>query len=125
MARVIRVRAPSFTRVDARGTLHELMNAGTWKSVLYGRMKRHAIMGNHYHKQTDVLFFLARGRAEVLCVNPRTGRRRRATLNHLEGILLPAWTAHAIRFAASSAFVILKSRRYDQKRPDTFPYPVP
>ena len=124
MAQAIRLRGPSFTRVDARGALHELMNAGTWKSVLYGQMKRQAIMGNHYHRQTDVLFFLVKGRADVRCVNPRTGRRRRATLRPLEGILLPAWTAHAIRFAAPSACLILKSRRYDQQRPDTFPYPV-
>lgn len=124
MARMSRVRSPSFTRVDARGTLHEVVNAGTWKSVLCGRMKRHAVIGNHYHTQTDVFVFLTLGRAEVTCVNPRTGRRRRATLRRLEGILLPAGTAHALRFTAPSAFVMLKSRRYDQKRPDTFSYPV-
>lgn len=120
-----RVLSPSFTRTDARGALHELMNGGAWKSVLFGRMKRRAVMGRHFHKRTVVLFFLTRGRAEVRCVNARTARKRRVTLRAMQGLRLPAWTAHTIRFLAPSEFVMLKSRRYHPARPDTFPYPAP
>lgn len=120
-----RTLSPSFTRVDARGTLHELMNDGAWKSVLYGRMKRHATMGRHFHKRTVVLFFLTEGRAEIRCVDARTARERRITLRAMQGLRLPVWTAHTIRFLAPSAFVMLKSTRYHPARPDTFPYPAP
>ena len=81
-------------------------------------------MGNHYHKRTDVMFFLTGGQAEVVCVDSRTGRRRRATLSRLEGVLLKAGVAHAVRFKAPSSFIMLKSRRYDRRNPDTFSFTV-
>ena len=118
------VRSPSFTRVDARGTLMEVLNTGQWACLLCGRMKAQAVMGNHYHKRTDVFFFLTDGRAEVLSQNLATGERQQHRLAATEGIWLKTNVAHAIRFHEESSFVMLKSLPYDRNDPDTFAHPL-
>ena len=115
---------PSFKRVDERGTFLEALNFGQWENLFCGQMRAQAVMGNHYHKQTDVFFFLTDGRAEVICLRLDTGERSQQTLKAFEGILLKAHVAHAIRFEADSSFVMLKSVRYDSAHPDTFPHRV-
>lgn len=115
---------PSFERLDERGTLLEVLNAGRWECLLCGRMMAQAVMGNHYHKRTDVFFFLTSGRAEVICLHLGTGGRNQLALEAREGIILKANVAHAIRFKEDSSFIMLKSVRYDNADPDTFPYCV-
>lgn len=115
---------PGFRRVDERGTFLEVLNTGRWESLLSGHMKSQAVMGNHYHKRTDVFFFLTSGRAEVTCFRFDTAERTQRTLKADEGIFLKARTAHAIRFEEDSSFVMLKSARYDDAHPDTFPHRV-
>lgn len=112
---------PSFERVDERGTLLEVLNAGRWESVLWGQMKAQAVMGNHYHKRTDVFLFLISGHAEVTSLQLGTGARKAMVLEASEGIMLKANVAHAIHFKADSSFIMLKSVRYDNADPDTFP----
>ena len=120
--RAASVISPSFRRRDRRGILVEMLNDGRWASVLCGRMKAGAVMGNHYHKRTEVFFFLTSGSAEVVCrpVGGATPRSRRCAIRAHEGVWLRAGTAHAIRFTRPSAFVMLKSRRYRPSQPDTY-----
>lgn len=118
------VLRPSFERTDARGTFVELLNGGRWESLVWGEMTPGAVMGNHYHKATEVCFFLTRGRATVVCEDVRSGVRRQVSLKAREGILFKPHEAHAVRYEEPSAFIMLKSRRYDQAHPDTFPHQV-
>lgn len=115
---------PSFERVDERRTLLEILNAGRWECLLCGQMKAQAVMGNHYHKRTDVFFFLTSGHAEVVSLHLATGKLSRQTLGPREGVMLRANVAPAIRFGGGSSFVMAKSLRYDSADPDTFPCPV-
>lgn len=115
------VLRPSFERTDSRGTFVELLNAGRWESLVWGEMTSGAVMGNHYHKETEVCFLLTHGRATVVCEDVRSGVRRQVSLKAREGILFKPHEAHAVRYEEPSAFIMLKSRRYDQANPDTFP----
>jgi len=115
---------PGFKRVDKRGTLLEILNEGQWESVLCGEMKSQAVMGNHYHKHTDVFFFLTNGLAQVTSVDTKTSIREQHLLNRQEGILLKATVAHAILFIEDSSFIMMKSKRYNASQPDTFHFPV-
>ena len=64
---------PSFVRVDKRGVLKELINNPNkkWSVLNYGTMKKGAIIGNHYHKKTEVFFFLTKGKAKVIIEEAR------------------------------------------------------
>ena len=119
-----KILKPLFKRVDHRGIFIEALNQGRWESLIFGQMKKGAVMGNHYHRKTAVFFFLARGGARIQWVHPRTRVRGRRSLKTQEGIFLKPPLAHAIRFTRSSSFIMLKSRQYNPAQPDTYPYTV-
>lgn len=115
---------PSFTREDERGTLRELLNTGEWRSLLQGEMKVGAVMGNHYHKETTVFFFLLSGAASIVTEHTETKARDSFTLSALEGVMLVPDESHAITFTAPSSYLLFKSQAYDPQNPDTYHYPV-
>jgi quercetin dioxygenase-like cupin family protein len=115
---------PTFSRSDTRGVLTEVLNGGHWESLLNGSMNPGAVMGNHYHQQTVVFFYLTSGAATVKTVHVETGVRDEFRLNAEEGVLLHPNESHAIRFDEPSGFIMLKSVQYDPQNPDTFHYPV-
>lgn len=116
---------PTFERKDERGLLREILNAGTWETILTGSMQPGAVMGNHYHKVTDIFFYLATGSARIRTIHTVTGERGDFTLSANQGVLLVTDESHAIEFLEPSDFIMLKSRRYDPAAPDTYAYPVP
>ena len=113
---------PITERIDERGTLIEALNTGRWASLLCGHMKANAIMGNHYHMQTEVFLFLTSGRARVVWASPENGKRGSISLPARRGIHLQPKLAHAICYEEDSSFIILKSRPYSDDDPDTYPY---
>jgi len=116
---------PSFRRTDERGTFLEVLNNGHWESLIYGQMHRGAVIGNHYHRKTEIFFFLTKGSARIDIIHVEQGKRRRLSLQANHGVLLKTFESHAVRFLEESEFIMLKSLRYDPDEPDTFQYPVP
>jgi quercetin dioxygenase-like cupin family protein len=114
----------SFTRTDARGTLTEVLNEGHWESLLTGSMNPGAVMGNHYHRETKVFFYLLRGAANIRTIDVETNARDAFALAAGEGVMLHTGESHAIVFTELSDFIMLKSRRYDPANPDTIHFPV-
>ena len=119
------ILTPGFVRHDARGTFAEVLNDGSWESVIVAEMHPSAVLGHHYHKRTDVFLYLRSGRATVTEVTVASGALRRRALAAGEGVWLHAHVAHAIRFEEESSVLLLKSRRYDAADPDTYEYSVP
>lgn len=115
---------PSFARRDERGDLTEIVNGFPAKTLLTGRMKAGSVMGGHYHKRTRVFFFLESGSAEIRTVHVETGARDAFTLGPDQGVILEPNESHAIRFAAESEWIMLKSEAYDPADPDTYAYEV-
>jgi len=115
---------PTFNRVDERGTFIEALNSGRWECLIYGRMKKHFTMGNHYHKKTEVFFFVTEGKAKIATVHVESGKRDQFTLAENCGVILKTWESHSIRFLEDSGFIMLKSLRFNADDPDTFPLTV-
>lgn len=120
----LKARGPSFARRDARGDFWEIVSGPRWRTIIWGRMRRGATMGNHYHKETEAYFFLVRGKAEILERRVRGQGLRRVVLSGGEGVPLARWWSHRIRYLASSEFLLLKSRVYTSRRPDLYEFPV-
>ncbi len=116
--------SPSFERNDERGLFQEVLNDGHWENLIRGQMNTGAVIGNHYHKETVVFFYLTKGSARVRTVNVNSGAREDFGLQANQGILLKVNESHAIRFEEQSEFIMLKSLRYDPKNPDTYAFPV-
>ncbi|MDA1196506.1 MAG: hypothetical protein O2779_00915 [Nanoarchaeota archaeon] len=100
---------PSFTRKDERGLFQEVLNGGNWKVLLQGHMKPDAIMGNHFHKKTDIFFFLPSGKADVYLEHSDTGEKEECKLVAQEGIHISRLVSHAIKYTAESTFILLKT----------------
>ncbi|MBM3299459.1 MAG: hypothetical protein FJY85_05865, partial [Deltaproteobacteria bacterium] len=92
------VVSPSFERKDERGLFQEVLNAGTWESLIRAQMNAGSVIGNHYHKETVVFFYLTRGSARIRTVNVETGERDDFVLCQSQGVMLRPYESHAISF---------------------------
>lgn len=115
---------PSFTRTDERGTLRELLNSGVWQSILQGEMDAGAVMGNHYHQETEVFFFVISGEVAAITEDIHSKARDSFTLHALEGVILHPNVSHKLTFTQGGQFLLLKSNLYDPQNPDTYHYPI-
>jgi dTDP-4-dehydrorhamnose 3,5-epimerase-like enzyme len=115
---------PTFTRQDERGTLHEILNGGEWRSVVQGEMNVGAVMGNHYHQKTLVFFFLLSGHARVITLDIHSREREQFDLTAMEGVIFPVNVSHSVTFIEHGQYLMLKSLPYDPQNPDTYAYPV-
>lgn len=116
---------PIFEREDKRGTFSELVNTGTWESLVHCRMKTGAVMGNHYHDHTIVLIYLLEGAAEVKTVDVRSGEARETPVKASQGYVFRPEEARVIRYLQESTVLLMKSHRYDPDDPDLIDYDVP
>lgn len=111
---------PSFVRNDQRGLFVEVLNGSRWESLVTGSMNPGAEMGHHYHKLTDVFFYVVQGSVEVKTLDVASGARDQFTLGDSEGVLLHTNESHSIRFLVPTQFIMMKSLRYDPANPDTY-----
>jgi dTDP-4-dehydrorhamnose 3,5-epimerase-like enzyme len=118
------VLKPSFSRTDERGAFHEVLNDGTWQSLITGAMQPGAVLGDHYHKLTRIFFFITKGSVSIKTVHVETGARDEFALGSNEGVFLAVNESHAIKFMEQSEFIMLKSLRYDPDAPDTYHFSV-
>lgn len=117
----------SFTRVDARGTFNEYINSDQgWKAVNGGIMKKGAVLGNHYHKENVVLFFVAAGTVRIVSrdVRKKGKKKQTITLNSNEGALIYPYETHTCTFVEKSSFLLLKANKFSQSKKDLFAEPV-
>ena len=115
---------PTFIRRDKRGDFFEMLNGSNWENLSYGKMKKGAVIGNHYHKKTYVFFFILSGSATVVTLNVKTSAGDSFTLSDNEGIWFEPYVTHAVVFKKESMFLMGKSIAYDKDNPDTYEYMV-
>lgn len=113
-----KVLKPKFERQDKRGELVEIINGKNFKNLSYGDMKKGAVMGNHFHKKTSVSFFLTKGGAQITLKDIKTGKENKLIINQGEGVEIPPYHHHIIKFIKTSSFIMSKSLKYDPK--DTY-----
>ncbi|MBI2028408.1 MAG: WxcM-like domain-containing protein [Candidatus Levybacteria bacterium] len=115
---------PVFVREDHRGLFVEASNGRSWKTITFGKMKKGAVMGNHYHKKTNALFFIIKGKVKIDNIDVKSRQTQALSLRDNEGIIFPPFVSHAIHFQESSFFMLCKSKKYNPKDTDTFDYVV-
>lgn len=102
----------------------EIVNGFESKTAVWGRMRAGAVLGNHFHKQTRVFFFLASGSARVSTIHVETGEKDSFPLDAGQACYFEVNESHSVHFTEDGDFVMLKSRAYDPSNPDTYPHPV-
>ena len=116
-----------FTRLDPRGLFVECISSPqSWKAINAGKMRKNAIMGNHYHKKTTVLFFLLSGTAQVAIKDVRQKNQTKQvfSLTANQGVIFSPYETHAITFTSAGQFILLKNRQFSEKNQDLFSAPL-
>lgn len=121
----VKVIKPTYIREDERGVFNEILNGEEWKNISFGSMKMGAVMGNHYHKEAKIFFFLTRGAARIDLIDIKTKEVQKIDIEKGMGVILDPNFSHAIRFKEPSDFVMGKSIEYIGPESDTYPYQVP
>lgn len=120
-----KILKPTFIRKDKRGFFIEVLNGSSWEEISYGIIKKGACMGNHYHKTTDVFFFVTKGSVKIDFIHVKTKKLSVVHLLKNEGVIFKRNYSHAISFLEDSVFIQAKSKKYDVDYPDTYPFVVP
>ncbi len=113
-----------FERKDDRGVFREYINSDSvWKSINGGFMRKGSVMGNHYHKKCETMFFLVSGSVEILIkdLKKENSKIEKFTLNNNEGIIFEPYETHANVFLEDSEFILLKSEKFDRTNEDIYP----
>jgi dTDP-4-dehydrorhamnose 3,5-epimerase-like enzyme len=116
---------PSFEKVDDKGVFKELINdpSRAWTVANWGIKKKGAVMGNHYHKETEIFFFMVKGEAKVSVVDVNTKSREDTILKEGTGIFFKPYQSQVLTFLSESEFFMLKTK-YDSNSPDTYEYKI-
>lgn len=112
-----------YKRKDHRGIFVEYANGNTgWKSVNGGFMHKGKILGNHYHKKCQALFFIIKGSAVVRAKDVRNKKSniQKIVLRQSQGCTFEPYETHSITFLENSNFLLLKSKKFSEKNKDIF-----
>ncbi len=111
---------PTYIREDERGSFIEIINSQRWENISYGALRKGSVIGNHYHKETIVFFFLLDGDCVVEIKNVKTGRHLRETIQKNQGIILTPYLFHQIIFLKSGNYILAKSKKFDFTNTDIY-----
>lgn len=116
----LKVLESTFIRRDKRGVFVEILNKGIWKNISFGKMKKGAILGDHYHKKTDLFLFIINGRAQIDMVDIKSKKVETMVLKNNQGAFIKRGYFHKVKFLTDSIFIMSKSEKYNPKNPDTY-----
>ena len=120
----MRTANPAFEHRDERGVLREIARGGNWAEVNEYERKAGSVSGNHYHKETEELFYIISGSADVIMVNIGTNEKTEFTAKANDSFSVHPNEAHKLTFKEDTVFITLLSKEYDHDNPDTFKHEV-
>ena len=113
-----KIKQPIYSRSDKRGVFFELISFGKWETLIIGKMKKGAQMGHHYHQKTIVFYYLLSGRVKIITLNLKNNKKCINFLNSHQGYIFRPEEVRIIKYEKNSRFIMLKSKKYNEKQPD-------
>ena len=113
-------RFSPYIRTDARGTFIEIINGDdAWRSINWGKMKKGAVMGNHYHKKNTAFFSILQGEARVE-VWKKGKKKQSYCIRSNQGIFFMPYDIHTVTFLKPSSYLLLKKNKFNESAKDIF-----
>ena len=112
-----------FKKEDSRGTILGLIDEGNWKELNYFSTEPNQIRGNHYHKKTDELFIILKGKLEIkltrVSVNDELeGESELFSIKQGDVFVIPKMVYHVFYIIEKSEWINALSLKMDIKFPD-------
>tara|TARA_B110000902_G_C14199521_1_gene547199 strand:+ start:480 stop:860 length:381 start_codon:yes stop_codon:yes gene_type:complete len=114
-----------FTKEDARGKMIGLVNEGNWKELNFFSTKPNQRRGNHYHKKTDELFIILKGRIKVELNSVSDsgkliGDTKSIIITKGDVFIIPKMIFHSFDIIEESNWINGLSLKMNNKAPDIF-----
>ena len=114
-----------YTKEDARGKMTGLVNEGNWKELNFFSTKPNQIRGNHYHKKTDELFIILKGRIKVELNSVSDsgkliGVTKSIIITKGDVFIIPKMIFHSFDIIEESNWINGLSLKMNNKAPDIF-----
>ena len=114
-----------FTKEDARGKMIGLVNEGNWKELNFFSTKPNQKRGNHYHKKTDELFIILKGRIKVELNSVSDsgkliGDTKSIIITQGDVFIIPKMIFHSFDIIEESNWINGLSLKMNNKAPDIF-----
>jgi len=112
-----------FKKEDSRGTILGLIDEGNWKELNYFSTEPNQIRGNHYHKKTDELFIILKGKLEIkltrVSINDQLeGESELFSIKQGDVFVIPKMVYHVFNIVEKSEWINALSLKMDIKFPD-------
>jgi len=112
-----------FKKEDSRGKIIGLIDQGNWKELNYFSTEPSQVRGNHYHKKTDELFIILKGKLKIqltrVSVNGELeGESKSFTVKQGDVFVIPKMIYHVFNIIEKSEWINGLSLKMDIKFPD-------
>jgi len=108
---------------DERGIMKGIINFGKWEELNFFRTKQNQIRGLHYHKVTDELFIILKGKIiiELSSVNFKgqlIGESKSILVKKDDVFIIPKNTYHIFKIIEDSEWINALSQKIESENPD-------
>jgi len=112
-----------FKKEDTRGTIIGLINEGNWKELNYFSTQPNQIRGNHFHKKTDELFIILKGKLKIqitrISINGGLeGESEFFLVKKGDVFIIPKMVHHVFNVLEESEWINALSFKMDNYSPD-------
>lgn len=112
-----------FKKEDPRGKILGLIDQGNWKELNYFSTEPSQVRGNHYHKKTDELFIILKGKLKIkltrVSVNGELeGESKYFTVKKGDVFVIPKMVYHVFNIIEKSEWINGLSLKMDIRLPD-------
>jgi dTDP-4-dehydrorhamnose 3,5-epimerase-like enzyme len=110
---------------DSRGIMKGLINQGKWEELNFFSTVAGQIRGNHYHKKTDELFIILKGKIEIEWAEvDKEGRKihdlNKVFVNGGDVFIIKRKTRHIFNIIEDSEWINGLSQKMEKNSPDIY-----
>ena len=110
---------------DSRGIMKGLINEGNWKELNFFSTKAGQVRGNHYHKKTDELFIILKGKIEIEWTEVDINGNnifeiQKEYVKEGDVFVIKRKTRHTFIIIENTEWINGLSQKIDEKNPDIF-----
>lgn len=119
-----RLIEPYFSHSDDRGVIHGVLNFGNWREINYVASSADMVRGNHYHRETEELFFILQGRIRVVVQRVENGclagSREEFTVGEGAIFVVETMVNHVFYILENARWMNVLSKPIDPGCPDMY-----
>ncbi len=110
---------------ESRGVMRGLVNQGSWEELNFFSTIAGQIRGNHYHKNTDELFIILKGKIEIEWYKVDLEGEKIDDLNKItvkkgDVFIIKRNTLHIFSIIEDSEWINGLSQKMDELHPDIY-----